>query len=275
MFMISFPVCKINLGLNILRKRNDGYHDLETVFYPVTLCDILEIIEQPGEQQFPLFKNTGLEIDGPIEKNLCVKAYNLLQRDYHLPPVSIHLHKIIPFGAGLGGGSSDAAYTITLINSIFKLNLSTEKMYEYAAAIGSDCSFFIKGSPALASGRGEMLENIDIDLQGWFIVFVKPNIHVSTAEAYMGIKPQLPEFKLIDSIKLQIEDWKYRIFNDFEKHLFVKYPYFQEIKNGLYQQGALYAAMSGSGSTIFGLFREKTNIKSLYKDCYIWEGELK
>jgi 4-diphosphocytidyl-2-C-methyl-D-erythritol kinase len=272
--MISFPNCKINLGLNILRKRNDGYHDLETVFYPVPLCDVLEIIEQPKNKSLQLFTNTGLEIDGPLEKNLCVKAYNLLQADFNLPPVSIHLHKIIPFGAGLGGGSSDAAHTITLLNTIFKLNLSAEKMCEYAAKIGSDCSFFIKGKPALAAGRGEILTDINLNLKGLQIILVKPNIHVSTAEAYMGVKPQFPELKLSESIAKPIEDWKHIIQNDFENHIFIKHPYFQEIKNELYKQGALYSAMSGSGSTIFGLFRDKKNINSLFKDCYIWEGEL-
>jgi 4-diphosphocytidyl-2-C-methyl-D-erythritol kinase len=273
--MIAFPNCKINLGLNVIRKRSDGYHDLETVFYPVQLCDVLEIIEQPIGENQPLFSNTGLKIDAPIEKNLCVKAYRFLQNDYNLPPVAIHLHKIIPFGAGLGGGSSDAAFTITSLNRVFQLKLSVEKMHEYAAKIGSDCSFFINSEPALAIGRGEILEKIDLSLNGWNIILIKPNIHISTAEAYQGIEPSLPEYNLHESIHKPVDEWKYLIHNDFEKHLFVKYPYLAEIKSILYKQGAVYAAMSGSGSTIFGLFKHKINSNSLFKDCYIWEGELK
>ena len=273
--MISFPNCKINLGLNVIRKRSDGFHDLETVFYPVQLCDILEVIEQPKDNNLPLFSNTGLEIDTPLENNLCVKAYNLLKGDYNLPSIAIFLHKIIPFGAGLGGGSSDAAYTIALLNSIFNLNISIDKMCEYAAKIGSDCSFFVKSKPAIATGRGEILNDIDLDLKGWHIVLVKPNIHISTAEAYAGVVPGLPQFVLFDSIKKPVDEWKYFICNDFEKHIFENHPYLSEIKQELYRLGAVYAAMSGSGSTIFGLFKGRISVSDLFNDCYVWVGELK
>ena len=273
--MVTFPNCKINIGLNILRKRNDGFHDIETVFYPVQLCDILEIVERPANNNLPVFHNTGLIIDSPVEKNLCVKAYRLLQADFNLPVVVMHLHKIIPFGAGLGGGSSDAAYVITSLNKIFSLGLSAEKMCDYAAKIGSDCAFFINSMPSVAEGRGEILEKIDLNLSGFQILLIKPEIHISTAEAYSGVIPEIPKSKLKDVIKLPIEHWKDFVFNDFEKNLFIKHPRLAQIKNKLYEIGAVYAAMSGSGSTIYGLFRDKTDLKGLFNDCFVWEGELK
>jgi len=273
--MVTFPICKINIGLNILRKRNDGFHDIETVFYPVQLCDILEVIERPVNSNLSMFNNTGLVIDSSVEKNLCVKAFRLLQADFKLPEVVIHLHKIIPFGAGLGGGSSDAAYTITSINKLFSLGLNEKEMCNYASQIGSDCAFFISSQPSIASGRGEILENLKISLSGWHIILIKSEIHISTAEAYSGVSPKIPNSRLADNVMLPIERWKDFIFNDFENHLFEKYSQLDEIKNKLYEIGAVYAAMSGSGSTIFGLFRDRIELNNEFNDCFVWNGELK
>ena len=260
--MIAFPNCKINIGLNIINKRDDGFHNLESVFYPVSLCDILEITENKNNEPTQII-NTGLVVDCPMEKNLCFKAYQLLKKDFDLPEVTIHLHKIIPFGAGLGGGSSDAAFSITLLNSLFSLNLSNEKMREYAAILGSDCAFFIENKAAIATGRGEILKPIELNLLEYSIILVKPQINISTAEAFSGLKPETPNYSLQLSINQHITEWKNALQNDFEKHLFLKYPILSEIKSVLYQQGALYAAMSGSGSTIYGIFEKGTNFKHL------------
>lgn len=265
--MIAFPNCKINIGLNIINKRDDGFHNLESIFYPVVLCDILEITENKNNKPTQII-NTGLVIDCPLEKNLCYKAYQLLKKDFDLPEVTIHLHKIIPFGAGLGGGSSDAAFTITNLNSLFKLKLSNEKMREYAAILGSDCAFFIENKAAIATGRGEILHPIELDLSQYSIVLIKPNIHISTAEAYGGVKPSTPNYNLQSAINQPITEWKKSIKNDFEKHLFEKHPELSTIKEKLYKSGALYAAMSGSGSTVYGIFEkkiQKEHLKEIFR----------
>lgn len=263
--MVTFPNCKINLGLNILRKRPDGYHDLESVFYPVPLCDILEITENSKETELI---NTGLGVECDMEKNLCYKAYSLLKNDFDLPPVRIHLHKIIPFGAGLGGGSSDAAYTIKLLNDFFALNLSISQMKNYAAQVGSDCAFFIESKPALATSRGEILKSLSFSLAQYRILLIKPQIHISTAEAYSGITPKIPEIKIEEIIQTPINEWKLHLKNDFEKHLFEKHAELGWIKEELYKAGAIYASMSGSGSTVFGLFTKDFDT-SKAKDKFI------
>lgn len=272
--MIIFPNAKINLGLNILNKRPDGFHNLETVFYPVPLCDILEIIEKPSDSGLPFFNSTGLAIDSPIEKNLCVKAYYLLKNDFDLPEVAMHLHKNIPLGAGLGGGSADAAFTVILLNKLFSLNLDNEKMIAYAKKLGSDCSFFIMNKPAFAQGRGEILQPIDLNLSDFYIMLIKPQVHISTAEAYNGVIPKIPKKSLSKNINLPIESWKGLIENDFEKHIFEKYAPLKEIKETLYQSGAVYAAMSGSGSTIYGIFKNKPTIETEFKNCFTWIGDV-
>lgn len=233
--MIAFPPCKINLGLNILRKRADGFHDIETCFYPVPWTDILEVIPS-GKFEFT---TSGNPIPGG--ENLCVKAYDLLKP----PPAKIHLHKIIPAGAGLGGGSSDAAWTLRLLNDVFDLKYSKEKLRSLAAQLGSDCAFFIDDGPMIGTGRGEVLTPANISLKGMFIVIIKPDIHVSTAEAYAGIVPK--------ESKLDIENIQ-DLRNDFEPSIFKKYPLLASIKATLYEAGASYASMSGSGSSVFGLF---------------------
>ncbi|MDR1594933.1 MAG: 4-(cytidine 5'-diphospho)-2-C-methyl-D-erythritol kinase [Prevotellaceae bacterium] len=249
--MIAFPCAKINLGLNVISKRDDGYHNIETVFFPVTeLTDVLEIVES---DEFS-FTQTGIRVDSAVEDNLCVKAYRILEKDYGLPPVSIFLHKVIPPGAGLGGGSSDAAFTLTTLNRIFGLDIPNNRLKSYAAMLGSDCAFFIDNVPSKASGRGELLEPVEIDISGLHITLVTPDIHVSTKEAYANITPRIPEISITEIIKLPVEQWKDKLHNDFEKSIFPLHPTIAEIKEKMYKQGALYSSMSGSGASVFGLF---------------------
>jgi 4-diphosphocytidyl-2-C-methyl-D-erythritol kinase len=250
--MISFPCAKINLGLNIVSKRDDGYHNIETVFYPVRdLTDILEIVES---DRFS-FTQTGLHVDSATEDNLCVKAYRMLEKEYNLPPVSIYLYKTIPLGAGLGGGSSDASSSLVVLNTIFDLNIPNERLKSYAAMLGSDCAFFIDNVPAKASGRGEILEPVEVDISGLHISIITPaGIHVSTKEAYANIGSQTPDSLPSEIIKLPVEQWKDKLYNDFEKSIFPRYPQIAEIKKQMYEQGAVYASMSGSGASVFGLF---------------------
>ncbi|HEY9045695.1 MAG TPA: 4-(cytidine 5'-diphospho)-2-C-methyl-D-erythritol kinase [Ohtaekwangia sp.] len=269
--MVSFPPCKINLGLHIIRKRQDGYHDLETCFYPIAWTDILEVI--PADTL--TFTSSGLAVPGKEEDNLCLKAYHLLRQDFNLGPVKIYLHKIIPMGAGLGGGSSDAAHTVRLLNNVFQLNLSPEKMMEYTARLGSDCSFFIQDKPMLGTGRGEVLHPLSLSLKGKFLVLIKPNVHVSTAEAYAGITPREPEVHLQDILeKKTLAEWRYFIHNDFETSVFQKYPLIADLKKSLYNQGAVYASMSGSGASVFGIFEKEIPV-TIPDGCMGWSGLLR
>jgi len=259
--MVSFPGCKINLGLHVIRKRPDGYHDLETCFYPVPWQDILEIV--PAEAM--AFTSSGIAIPGAEADNLCLRAYHLLKADFNLPPVHIHLHKILPMGAGLGGGSSDGAHTLRTLNSVFSLGLSAEELAGYAARIGSDCAFFIYETPQLGTGRGEILEPIAVVLKGKYLLLVKPDIHVSTAEAYSGVVPREPGYDLRNVLENQaVETWKDVVRNDFEYSVFSKYPVIGQIKQALYEAGAVYAAMSGSGATVFGVFDSPVKFASPY-----------
>ena len=250
--MLTFPFCKINLGLHIVNKRADGFHNIETIFYPVkSLTDVLEII--PSER-FD-FQCYGLQIDGKEEDNLVVKAYNLMRQRHHLPPVSINLLKNIPAGAGLGGGSSDAAAALVLLNKLFNLHLDNETLKTYASELGSDCPFFIEGTPAFASNRGEKLLPCDCpELTDKQIVIVKPNIHISTADAYANCNPAFPETDLREIMQKPVSSWKNLLKNDFEKTLFLLHPRLAAIKKMLYRKGALYASLSGSGSALFGIF---------------------
>jgi 4-diphosphocytidyl-2-C-methyl-D-erythritol kinase len=269
--MISFPPCKINLGLNVISKRSDGYHNLETCFYPIPLTDVLEVL--PAGTTF--FAVSGNTIPGDASDNLCLKAHHILQKDFNLPPVSIHLHKVIPSGAGLGGGSSDGAHTLRLLNQIFALALSSEKLKAYALQLGSDCPFFIDDKPMLGSGRGEILADISIDLSGKFLVLIKPDVHVSTAEAYGGVTPAQRATRVNDIIEREpITQWKDRLKNDFEESVFSKHPEIGEIKENLYQQGALYASMSGSGSAVFGLFEKPVDLKEQFSGMMYWSKML-
>lgn len=248
--MLSFPNAKINLGLHVLRKREDGFHDIETVFYPVNMHDCLEI--DPSPSGAFVLEQYGIPLAG--DENLVTKAYNLLKDDFQLPAVQMHLLKGIPAGAGLGGGSSDAAHCLNMLNDMFNLDISQEKLQTYAVRLGSDCAFFIQNRPMLAKGRGEVLEAIDLDLSGKYIVIVKPEIHVSTPQAYSLIKTDQDRTSLREIITKPLSDWKDTLINDFEEPIFQMHPEIAGIKQDLYDSGALYAAMSGSGSAVFGLF---------------------
>jgi 4-diphosphocytidyl-2-C-methyl-D-erythritol kinase len=266
LFMIVFPNAKINIGLNITERRPDGYHNLETVFYPLMIKDALEIIESRELS----FQSSGNIIPGDINNNLCLKAYHLIKQDYDIPPVSIHLHKHIPIGAGLGGGSADAAFFIKLINQTFALELTTDTMINYARQLGADCAFFINNQPVYAYGKGDQFEAVNLDLSAYKLALVMPPVHVSTAEAYGGIKPKLKEQFLKDLIKLPVSEWKNHIQNDFEEHIFKAFPLIAKVKEALYIAGALYACMSGSGASVFGIFEEQPDLKMLEKDNQIF-----
>lgn len=251
--MISFPNCKINLGLNIVGKRPDGYHDLETIFYPINIKDVLEVIQQSDFN----FTSTGLTIEGDQENNLCVKAYHLLKKDFpELPDVHMHLHKVIPMGAGLGGGSSDGAFALKLLSKKFHLNLSDEQLIHYALQLGSDCPFFIINKPCFATGRGEKMEPIDLNLSNYQIVIINPGIHVSTKSAFSQLAPKKPFISSKEIVAEPIEQWKQLLKNDFEETVFKQHPGIEEIKNTLYAKGAVYASMTGTGSTVYGVFRK-------------------
>lgn len=266
--MISFPPCKINLGLNVVAKRPDGYHTIETCFYPVPWTDVLEII--PSEDQ-TTFTSSGIPIPGRADENLCLKAYHLLKEEFELPPVKIHLHKVVPMGAGLGGGSSDAAHALRLLNAIFNLQLSVDQLKTYALQLGSDCPFFIHDQPMLGSGRGEELSVVQKFLSGKFIFIVKPELHISTAEAYSNVKPSVPAKAIRDIIEnSHIQTWHDQLKNDFEDSIFQKYPQLNELKKEFYQRGALYASMSGSGSAVFGIF--KMEIDFPVQEGAYWSG---
>lgn len=258
--MILFPHCKINLGLHITARREDGYHEIETLFYPVRgLCDAVEIL--PGSTNGGIdFSSTGLAVDCPEEKNLCVRAAKILRDAFPEPfaaagGVRIHLHKTIPFGAGLGGGSADATAVLVGLNEVLALGLTVEELVPFAARLGSDTVFFLYDRPMLGTGRGERLEPFPgLDLSGWRLLLVKPPVGVSTAEAYSLITPRMPEAALDEILRRPVEAWRGRLVNDFEEPLFRRLPVLGEIRAELYRQGAVYAALSWSGSTLFGLF---------------------
>jgi len=261
--MLTFPCAKINLGLNVVSVRPDGYHNIETVFYPIPLCDALEINIMadgfPSDRHCDL-KITGKEVECDENKNLVVRAYELLARDFNLPRVHTHLYKHIPSQAGLGGGSSDAAFMLRLLNEQFQLNISREKMEKYAAMLGADCPFFITSTPSYAAGIGDILtptDNITNSLHGYFIVIVKPEVAISTKEAYAMITPRKPEICCKDIVSQPIDTWKEQLINDFEAPAFQLYPELEGIKQRLYSRGAIYASMSGSGSAFYGLFKEE------------------
>ncbi|MEI6883024.1 MAG: 4-(cytidine 5'-diphospho)-2-C-methyl-D-erythritol kinase [Bacteroidota bacterium] len=266
--MIVRPNCKINLGLNVVRKRIDGYHDIETVFYPASLSDIVEI--QPSQDGNFHFSSSGLKIPGDSSSNLCVQAYNLMNEHFGIPPVTIRLEKIIPTGSGLGGGSSDGAFTLKALNEIFRLSLSNDQLKAFASRLGSDCTFFIDNRPAFAQGRGEKLEAVPISLKGTFLIIVIPHVHISTSEAYAMINPEKPSISLREIVKTPVSEWKSKMVNDFEKPVINKFPLIGKIKDLLYDKGALYASMSGSGSSVYGLFKEIPAVEGLFPGCFVW-----
>ncbi len=270
--MISFPNAKINLGLNIIEKRPDGYHNIETVFYPIALSDALEFVLSKEEKT--TLQQSGIQIDMPHESNFIFKAYQLLKTDFSLPELSIYLQKNIPFGAGLGGGSSDAAFMFKMLNECFQLGLNTIQLENYAAQLGSDSPVFIQNKPVFATGRGEVLEEINLSLKGYYIALIKPPVFVSTKDAYNSCKPQKTTISLKKNIQKPVEQWKDLIFNDFETTVFPQFPIIKKVKENLYQAGAIYASMSGSGSSVFGIFNEKTDLKSQFSNYFVWEGSL-
>ena len=305
--MIAFPNAKINIGLNVVAKRTDGYHDIETVFYPVLLQDALEIslmrpldpaglrkrleaglLVQPDDAFMPYrilpkkedipccsLEMTGNEFPFKAADNLVVKAYLMLQQDFDLPSIDIKLHKHIPSGAGLGGGSSDCAFMISLLNRRFNLRMRESMMERYAARLGSDCAFFISNTPSIATGRGEILNPISLSLKGYTILLVKPEESVSTAEAYSGVTPHKPDISLAEAVMRPVCEWKDCVFNDFEPSVFAKHPLLGEIKQKLYDLGAEYAAMTGSGSTIYGIFRQPLdNPADLFPGMFTCQREM-
>ena len=281
--MITFPNAKINLGLNITEKRPDGYHNLETVFYPVPIEDALEIHVQNncqlpaanGQVQKFSLHQAGLEITGNAADNLVVKAYLMLDKVFDLPPVDIHLFKHIPSGAGLGGGSADAAFMLKLLNNKFELGLPDDTLEEYAAKLGADCAFFIKNRPTYAEGIGNIFSPLPLSLKGYRIWLVKPDIFVSTRDAFAKIKPHHPEMSLKEIAQLPVEEWNGRMVNDFEESVFPQFPAIGEIKEEMYRQGAVYASMSGSGSSVYGLFKEDAVLPEVDfgEKAFVYKGQ--
>ena len=275
--MIVYPNAKINIGLNVVEKRPDGYHNLETVFYPIGLQDILEI--QELDTDLPdcgyRLKLTGSLLDGSPEDNLVVRAFKLLKREFDLPPVSIGLYKHIPTGAGLGGGSADAAFTVKTLNDRFKLGLTTQQMEDYCAQLGADCPFFIQNKPVFATGIGNVFHPIELNLKYKQLVLVKPDIFVSTKDAYAKVNVRHPEKQLPELLSQPIETWKDTVVNDFEASVFSKYPEIAAIKDKLYEMGAVYASLSGSGSSVFGIFEDPVeNVDEIFTGMFCRQREL-
>ncbi len=270
--MIIFPIAKVNLGLNVVERRPDGYHNLQTVFYPVGIQDALEIF--PMAEDFPSevdcdIKVSNMPIEGDEQRNLVVRAYQLLKQDFpNLPRLHVHLYKGIPTQAGMGGGSSDASAMLRLLNTSFQLNLSDEKLISYASKLGADCAIFILNRPAYAEGIGEKLYPMDVDLSGWYMAVVRPDIPVPTKEAFARIKPHFPQKCCRDIVMQPVETWKEELVNDFEESVFALHPELAAIKERLYQLGATYAAMSGSGSALFGLFRQPIDLRSSFEGMF-------
>lgn len=275
--MVVFPNAKINLGLHIVSKRADGYHNLETCFIPIPLRDILEIIEGSGGTF--QFSTSGLAIPGKDQDNLCVRAYQLLKADFDLPPIQMHLHKIIPMGGGLGGGSSDASFALRSLNELFKLSLDNHQLEKYASQLGSDCPFFIRNHLVLATGTGNQFRELSTDISGNHIALIFPNVAVTTAKAYAQVIPrevrsekQITLAEILETV--DPKQWKEKLVNDFESSVFAQYPSLQKIKNKLYEVGAFYASMSGSGSTLYGLFDHIPDLSELENGYQIWQSAI-
>lgn len=269
--MVTFPHCKINLGLHVIRKRQDGYHDIETCFYPVPWTDILEII--PSDEY--AYTHSGLDVSGAEEDNLCVKVFRMLQRDFGIGNVKMHLHKILPMGAGLGGGSSDATHALTLLNRIFNMGVTGETMKKYASKLGSDCSFFLQDKAVIGTGRGNELHSVNVSLRGKCLVIVYPPVHVSTADAYQGVTPSVPRESLRKILESSpVHQWKEDLVNDFEVSVFRKYPLLARLKEDFYAAGAVYASMSGSGSAVFGIFDDNNPDLRAFASYTSWSGTL-
>lgn len=273
--MVVFPNCKINIGLQVLSKRQDGYHNINTIFYPVPFCDVLEIVEDKRKKSGQVtFTSSGLVVPGNAHDNLCIKAYNLMHKKHHLPAIKMHLHKLIPMGAGLGGGSSDAAFTLRLLNELFCIGETKPSLKRFAATLGSDCAFFLENNPMLGSGKGNILKKLQIDLKGSHLVILHPKIHISTAAAYANIKLSGKAIDYSKASQIPLRNWEKVFMNDFEGFAFKSFPEILELKQNLYQAGASYASMSGSGSSVFALSEKKLNLPEKLKKLAVWEGIL-
>ncbi len=269
--MVLFPNCKINIGLQVLGKRADGFHDLQTIFYPINVKDGLEIIDNKQGNEI-IFSTSGPAIEGVTENNLCLKAYHLLKKDFpSLPPIIMHLHKAIPMGAGLGGGSADAAFTLQLLNQKFSLGLDINELKKYALELGSDCPFFLINKPCFAYGRGEMLEEIALDLSSYKILIVNPGIHISTKWAFASIISGKTNVNIKELVTLPVNEWSGKISNDFETPVFKAYPEIVSIKDKLAAYGAIYCSMSGSGSSVYGIFDKYEGVIPDFPGHYFWK----
>ena len=269
--MILYPNAKINIGLNIIEKRQDGYHNLESLFCPVPLTDKLEIIRS---DRFS-FMESGIKLDSDPKQNLVVKAYDILHKRYHLPPVTIKLHKSIPFGGGLGGGSSDASFCLSGLNRLFNLNIDDHQLAEISSDIGADCPFFIFNKPAIVSGIGDIIQPVNCNLKDYFLIMVKPDTGVPTPLAYKTITPVMPEKSISEILETPVNTWKYTLKNDFEESVFHAFPEFKAIKDKLYEKGAIYASMSGSGSTFYGLFDREVSLIESFREMFYFSSWLK
>lgn len=267
--MIVYPNAKINLGLNIISKRTDGYHNIETLFYPIGLSDALEIVFPEGAENQYQLKVTGNSIDVADEDNIIIKSLRKLQSVRSLPFVGVHLHKVVPTGAGLGGGSADAAFFMKHVNELLALGLSTEDLERLSATIGADCPFFISNKPAFATGIGDVLTPVEVSLSGLHMVLVKPQVSVPTKVAYSKVRPAEPKVRIPDILKRPVAEWRDVLVNDFEESVFSEFPVIAELKQKMYDAGALYASMSGSGSSVFGLFESKPQME-FGSDCFVW-----
>lgn len=267
--MVVFPGCKINLGLHILAKRKDGFHNISTCFYPVPWTDVLEVLPSTSWS----FEQSGLPIPR-VDENLCVRAYQVLQNEYKLPPVQLYLHKIIPMGSGLGGGSADAAWTLRVLDSMFHLELSFEKLASYARDLGSDCNFFMQNETMIGSGRGDVLEPIGIHLKGFYLLILSPPFHRSTADAYAAVTPGIPSGELREILQKPVTTWKENLTNDFEPSAFRQFPELKNVKEKLYALGAVYASMTGSGSSVFGIFDKAIHRETQFPGLPGWSGWL-
>lgn len=271
--MIFFPNAKINLGLYITDKRNDGYHNLETIFYPISLTDILEIQPCKGNQK--IFNNTGIQIPVAVKQNLCHKAYQLIQQHYSIPEVNFHLHKIIPYGSGLGGGSSDASFTLKALNQLFQLNINENRLKSMAEQLGSDCPFFIDNKPSFAREKGNKTEPVSLPIKGLYLLLVVPDIHIDTKTAYLGVKPRKREKPLKEVVLNEpVEHWYKWVINDFESHILKEYPLLKQLKQILTEKGAVFTSLSGSGAAMYGIFKEKPTVGNELGQHFTWIEKL-
>lgn len=271
--MLKFPNAKINLGLNVIEKRPDGFHSIESIMCPIGLKDALEFVASTKATEGS-FNNTGLDMGASISDNLIVKAYKLLKLHFDLPPLKVHLHKVIPIGAGLGGGSSDASFMLKALNEEFKLGLSNDELERFAKQLGSDCAFFIRNLPSLSTGRGEQLSPVQLKLEGYYLVLVNDGVPVGTKWAYSKIQPKVPVTLPRNAVQQEISTWKETLVNDFEEVVFAKFPIVGQIKSRMYELGAVYASMSGSGSAVYGIFENKPGLGKIFSKYFVWEEEL-